>query len=231
MPVTKTDDGKYRIEVDIWGHGYFDLICEFEPLSTQARIYSALASFFDNSQVRIHSLTNLKRIKIDGASKRLREAREPKIQKTFEHAQKILENALEQTLSKAVREFVYSLIERTVKELKNEVSVSPVSQVERRLKSVEVKFKKRDRKNLELPKLGRKPGSKKHEKKYSNKELYKALRAYIHRCDLSGERITKDNAAKALRLGYAKKLQRLLDDFGEERNWRDLVESIRTETK
>lgn len=231
MSVTKMPDGTYQIEIDIWGDEINDLTCLFQPLITQARIYSALKSFFKKSLMEAPTLANLKGIEIEDAIEQLRLARQLNIQKSAAYAHKLFDSQLEQTLSNAVRDLAYQVIEQTINDLKEEISVSPALEIEERLKTVKSILKRRDRVKLNLPKLGRRPGSKKQNTKYSERELYSRLKKHLQYWDFNGDKITQGKAAKALGLGYAKALQRLLVSFGEKRNWRELVEALLAEAK
>ncbi len=84
------------------------------------------------------------------------------------------------------------------------------------------------RRNLQLKiKSGRLKGSKNREIKYSKNELYTKLKTLITSYyEREGKAPSQEAIAKELNLGYAKRLQRLLDEYKETRHWRELVADI-----
>ncbi|MBA3767837.1 MAG: hypothetical protein H0W99_12795, partial [Acidobacteria bacterium] len=91
-----------------------------------------------------------------------------------------------------------------------------------RVKAEAARISKVDKKRLRIPERGRPEGSKGQLVRISKAEFYANLRRIIERSEQQGEDLTLKQAAAQLNLGYAKKLRRMLDGFGEKRNWRTL---------
>jgi hypothetical protein len=118
------------------------------------------------------------------------------------------------------------------RELLNKSKRERAALVNESLKLLAPSLSKEAKQQLGIRGAGRPLGSKGSSTKYSKSELYSKLAAFIKAYYEQEDREpTQDIAAKALGLNYAKKLQRLLHNYGEARDWRELIEVLLAEAK
>lgn len=112
-------------------------------------------------------------------------------------------------------------------ELRDEARTLQRKMGESFLKHITPELSKNAREKFGIKSAGRPKGSKKLEVKYSKQVLAFKMSEFINSYfEQEGKEPTQDEAAKALGLGYAKKLYRLLRDYGETRKWTVIVDEV-----
>jgi hypothetical protein len=82
------------------------------------------------------------------------------------------------------------------------------------------------KKKLGIKGAGRQKGSKNKNQKLSKKGFYDKLKKLAMSKAESDERLTQKEAAMALGLGGTRQLRRKLEEYGDDRRWRDIVDSL-----